>query len=193
MRAPFFILVCLLVAISGCAYSTSTEMYPFGSPMHHVFNGMQFLNMGLNEDAERELSLALSSDPLFSPAYAGKGVYWAIAGYGDISRGYLSLAKKYAKNQSENAFYLLLSMQAELSLNEEGWLKRLRADYDEVVKIEPANSLAHYWMGLGLFKSGDFEEASEKLRRVVELNGKNRKEAEGLLEEAKKNLKGAPE
>ncbi|MBN1883142.1 MAG: hypothetical protein JW885_13325 [Deltaproteobacteria bacterium] len=163
----------------------TVQTYPFGSPMHHVSNGMAFLDMGLLDDAFREFDAALEGDPVFSPAYAGKGIYWSMMGLSDVSQGYMSLAIAYAENSREEVFALVASMQRELILKDDGWFDVVTRTFDKVIEIAPDNGAAYYWMGVSLIKIGDVDGAGEKLRRAASLTGTYKNKSEQLLLELK--------
>lgn len=183
MMSAIRIAICLLVGlcIMGCANSMTVQTYPFGSPMHHVSNGMAFLDMGLLEDAFREFDAALEQEPVFSPAYAGKGIYWSMMGLADVSQGYISLAGVYAENSREEVFVLVALMQRELILREDGWFDEVTRTFDEIIEISPDNGAAYYWMGVSLIEIGDIDDACEKLKRAESLAGTYKKKSEQLL------------
>jgi len=169
------------LCIMGCAHSMTVQTYPFGSPMHHVANGMAFLDMGLMDDAFREFSAALEEDPLFSPAYAGKGIYWSMMGLPDVSQGYVFLAVAYAENSREEVFALVASMQRRLIFKDDGWFEEVARTFEEVIEIAPDNGAAYYWMGVSLVEIGDIDGAGEKLERAAGLAGAYRNKSEQLL------------
>jgi len=175
--------VSLLVGlcIAGCTHSMTVQAYPFGSPMHHVSNGMAFLDMGLLDDAFREFDAALEEDPVFSPAYAGKGIYWSMMGLTDVSQGYISLAGAYAENSREEVFALVASMQRDLILKQDGWFEEVTQTFDRIVEMSPENGAAYYWMGVSLMEIGDIDDAGEKLKRAASLTGMYRTKSEQLL------------
>jgi len=183
MMSSIRVAVSLLVGlcIAGCTHSMTVQAYPFGSPMHHVSNGMAFLDMGLLDDAFREFDAALEEDPVFSPAYAGKGIYWSMMGLTDVSQGYISLAGAYAENSREEVFALVASMQRDLILKQDGWFEEVTQTFDRIVEMSPENGAAYYWMGVSLMEIGDIDDAGEKLKRAASLTGMYRTKSEQLL------------
>ena len=177
------ILFAILPILLCCARTIDVEAYPFGSPMHHVYNGMKFLDMGFMDEAYREFSTALKAEPYLSSGFAGKGIYWSMLGVPDVSRGYILLARGNAKNPSEEAFAILSSMRVEVTIEEGDWFEVLSQNFDEMMDIDPNRSQSYYWMGLGFYKNGDTKEATEKLKRAVDIGGKYKKKAEDLLKE----------
>ena len=175
--------VSLLVGlcIMGCAHSMTVQSYPFGSPMHHVSNGMAFLDMDLLDDAFREFDAALEQDPVFSPAYAGKGIYWSMLGLTDVSQGYIHLAGAYAENTREEVFALVALMQRELIFREDGWFEEVTRTFDDIIEISPDTGAAYYWMGVSLLEIGDIDDARDKLKRSASLSGTYKKKSEQLL------------
>ncbi len=169
--------------VFGCARTIDVEAYPFGSPMHHVYNGMKFLDMRFMDEAFREFSSALEAEPYLSGGFAGKGIYWSMLGIPDVSRGYIILARKNAKNTSEEVFAILSSMRVEVTIENGDWFEVLSQNFDEIMDIDPNRSQAYYWMGLGLYKTGDTVGAVDKFTKVTELGGKYKKIAEDLLKE----------
>lgn len=167
----------------GCAHRMDVQHYPFGSPIHHAENGITFIDMGFPEDAMREFETALADNPEYSPALAGKGIYWAIEDVPDVSAGYIALAKLYAAKGSETVFTLLASMRTSLIIGGEGWLERVTADFDTIQSLSPNNDRALYWMGVSLIKAGRTEEAVKNLKKVVDLQGAYKTEAERHLRE----------
>jgi len=167
----------------GCAHRIDVQYYPFGSPMHHAQNGMEFLDMGLTQDAMREFETALADNPTFSPALAGKGIYWAIEDVPDVSDGYIELSKRYAAKGNETVFALLASMRVALIVGRDGWLDRVTADFDTIMSISPNNDRALYWMGVSYIKAGKIEEACKDLKKVIDLEGAYKRDAERYLKE----------
>lgn len=178
-----FITFILLSAVFGCASTIDVKMYTFGSPMHHVYNGIEFLDMGFMDDAFREFSSAIKAKPYLSPGFAGKGIYWSMLRLPDVSRGYIILARKNANSTSEEVFAILASMRVEVTIENGDWFEVLSQNFDEVMDIDPNRSQAYYWMGLGLYKSGDTVGAVDKLKKVVDLGGRYKKRAEDILKE----------
>jgi tetratricopeptide (TPR) repeat protein len=175
-------LILPLVA-AGCAHRIDVQHYRFGSPMHHAYNGIEFIDMGLGEDAMREFRTALVENPRFSPALAGKGIYWALAGVPDVSRGYIALAKRYAQTPDEKNFVLIASMRVALVLGGDGWFEDVTSDYEAIAAQNPNNDEALYWMGVSLLKAGDTAEAQKRLKRVVDLGGRYMRQAQRYLKE----------
>jgi tetratricopeptide (TPR) repeat protein len=186
MNERYFLTIALIAFfLSGCAHRIDVQHYPFGSPIHHAENGIAFINMGFSEDAMREFKTALNDNPQFSPALAGKGIYWAIEGVPDVSRGYIELAKLYASRDSEKVLALIASMRVSLVIGGDGWLDRVTEDFDKVISIAPNNERALFWMGVSLLKAGKTDDAVKDLKRVVELEGMYKREAERYLKEYK--------
>jgi tetratricopeptide (TPR) repeat protein len=180
----FIALIPFLCSI-GCAHRIDVQHYPFGSPMHHAENGLEFIDMGFTEDALREFDTALSDNPRFSPALAGKGIYWAMEGVPDVSEGYVALAKRYTTQNGEKIFVLLASMRVSLIIGNDGWLDEVTRDFDEITTSSPNNDRALFWMAVSLLKEGRVEEARKDLKKVVELEGKYKRKAEQYLREMK--------
>jgi len=169
------------LCIMGCANSMTVQTYAFGSPMHHVSNGMAFLEMDLLDDAFREFDAALEENPVFSPAYAGKGIFWSVMGLADVSQGYMYLACAYTENSREEVFALVASMQRELILKEDGWFEEVNRAFDQVIEISPDNGAAYYWMGVCLIEVGRIDEASEKLKHAAGIAGAYKRKSDQLL------------
>jgi tetratricopeptide (TPR) repeat protein len=186
MTERHFLTIALIVFfLSGCAHRIDVQHYPFGSPIHHAENGIAFIDMGFSEDAMREFKTALNDNPEFSPALAGKGIYWALEGMPDVSEGYIELAKRYAVKDNEKVLALVASMRVSLIIGREGWLDRVTGDYNEIMKVAPNNDRALYWMGVSLIKAGKAEEAKKDLKKVIESEGMYKREAERYLKEMK--------
>jgi tetratricopeptide (TPR) repeat protein len=167
----------------GCVHRIDVQHYPFGSPIHHAENGIAFVDMGFPEDAMREFETALADNPQFSPALAGKGIYWAIEDVPDVSEGYIELAKQYAAEGNETVLALLASMRTSLIIGRDGWLDRVTTDFDSIQSISPNNDKALFWMGVSLIKAGKTEEARKDLKKVIELEGTYKRDAERYLRE----------
>lgn len=179
------ILPIALIAIltSGCAHRIDVQHYPFGSPIHHAENGIAFIDMGFSQDAMREFEAALDDNPRFAPALAGKGIYWAMEGVTDVSEGYVELAKRYAQKGNETVLARVASMRVGLIVGHEGWLERVAADFDEITAVSPNNDRALFWMGVSLIKAGKTEEGKKDLKKVIELEGTYKRDAERYLKE----------
>ncbi|MBN2225665.1 MAG: tetratricopeptide repeat protein [Deltaproteobacteria bacterium] len=181
----FLPIALIVLFLSGCAHRIDVQHYPFGSPIHHAENGIAFIDMGFSEDAMREFKTALSDNPQFSPALAGKGIYWAIEGVPDVSKGYVELAKLYAAKDNEKVLALIASMRVSLIIADDGWLDRVTDDFSKIMSVSPNNDRALFWMGVSLIRAGNLEEAKKDLKKVVELEGMYKREAERYLKEIK--------
>lgn len=181
-----FLTIALIVFfLSGCAHRIDVQHYPFGSPIHHAENGISFIDMGFSEDAMREFKTALNDNPQFSPALAGKGIYWALEGVPDVSEGYIELANLYAAKDNEKVLVLVASMRVSLIIGDDGWLDRVTDDFSKIMSVAPNNDRALFWMGVSLIRSGRMEEARKDLKKVIELEGMYKREAERYLREMK--------
>jgi len=74
-------------------------------------------------------------------------------------------------------------MRVSLIIGDEGWFERVSEDYNRIMAISPENDRALYWMAIALMKEGDLEEASKKLKKVVELEGTYKRQAQRFLKE----------
>ncbi|MBN1574408.1 MAG: hypothetical protein JW984_14515 [Deltaproteobacteria bacterium] len=173
----------LIVLITGCAGTINVEQYPFGSPIHHVNNGIRFLDLGLNDDAFREFALAIKDNGKYSPGYAGKGIYWSIVGVPDVALGYISLSMKYAEDPRDQAFAHKSSMRVQVTLEEDGWFDKVKNSFSEIEKREGIDAQTYYWMGMALLKKGDTSGAVENFKKAAVLVGRYKKLSEQQLKE----------
>ena len=178
-----FIASSLIILIAGCAGTINVEQYPFGSPIHHVNNGIRFLDLGLNDDAFREFASALGDNKKYSPGYAGKGVYWSIVGVPDVALGYIQLSIKYAADSREEILAHKSSMRVQVSLEEGDWFDTVKNSFSEIEKRGGADSQTYYWMGMALLKTGDTPTAVEYFKKATELTGRYKKLSEQQLKE----------
>jgi tetratricopeptide (TPR) repeat protein len=178
-----FIASYLIVLIAGCVGTINVEQYPFGSPIHHVNNGIRFLDLGLNDDAFREFASAINDKEKYSPGYAGKGIYWSIVGVPDVAIGYISLSLKYAGDPREELFAHKSSMRVQVTLEEEGWLDEVKNSFSEIEKREGTDAQTYYWMGMALLKTGDTPGAAEHFKKAAESAGRYKRLSEQQLKE----------
>jgi tetratricopeptide (TPR) repeat protein len=174
-----------LIALAGCAGTINVEKYPFGSPIHHVYNGVSFLDMGLNDDAFREFTSALQDDKQYSPGYAGKGIYWAIEGVPDVALGYIKLSLKYAGDDKEKVLALNSSMRVQVTLESEDWFDTVSENFSRIEEKGEADAQTYYWMGMALLKNGDTAGAYEKFEKSTELVGRYKRLSEQQLKKIK--------
>ncbi|GEM_PF-2732777 len=178
-----FIVFTLIILSAGCAGTINVEQYPFGSPIHHVNNGVRFLDLGLNDDAFREFASALKDNKKYSPGYAGKGIYWSIVGVPDVAIGYIRLSIKYADDSREEVFAHRSSMRVQVSLEEGDWLDTVKTNFSEIEKRGGTDAQTYYWMGMALLKTGDTPTAVENFKKAAELIGRYKRLSEQQLKE----------
>jgi len=169
------------ILLIGCAGTINVEKYPFGSPIHHVNNGIRFLDMGFTDDAFREFTLAIKDDKHFSPGYAGKGIYWSMVGVPDVAQGYIHLSLKYADDTKEEIFALKSSMRVEVSIKGENWLNTVTDNFTNISKKGGVDAQTYYWMGTALLNAGDLSGAHKYFRKATELVGKYKRLSEEQL------------
>lgn len=178
-----FVAFYLIVLIAGCAGTINVEQYPFGSPIHHVNNGIRFLDLGLNDDAFREFASAIKDNDKYSPGYAGKGIYWSIVGVPDVALGYISLSLKYAEDPRDQLFAHKSSMRVQVTLEEEGWFDKVMENFSEIEKRQGTDAQSYYWMGMALLKTGDTPGAAEHFKKAAESAGRYKRLSEQQLKE----------
>jgi len=117
---------------------------------------------------------AVSADPRYAPAYVGLADCFAVLGfYGDFApSAAFEDAKKYA----------LKALEIDDSLPEaHGVLAFCILDYDwdwaaaervhlDAIRANPNSASGYHWYGISLTQIGSFTEASQSLRRAVELD-----------------------
>ncbi len=183
--ALFFSYMLLLI---GCAGTINVEKYPFGSPIHHVNNGIRFLDMGFTDDAFREFASAIKDDKHFSPGYAGKGIYWSMVGVPDVAQGYIHLSLKFADDVKEEIFALKSSMRVEINNKGENWLKTVYNNFSNIDKKGGVDAQVYYWMGTALINSGDSTGAHKYFKKATELTGRYKRLSEQQLKKIQKEV-----
>ena len=168
----------LLVACGPKPMAPEAEL---DTPMHHVKNGHKMLKTGKIDAALREFTRSKELDPKYSPAYVGLGLVHGIKG--DYENGFkqLKIAGKYAEGDEQkiavNIGYMRLYILGGEKI-EKGWLKEVESRFKYSINIDPDNPEPYYFMGIAYKMSFEFEKASSRFAKVLEINKGFVKEAD---------------
>jgi Tfp pilus assembly protein PilF len=193
LRDGFFVMVCTLLFLAGCAQEHMTLQSVLDTPGHHASNGFQFLERGHVEDADREFQAALQLDNSFSQAHCGLALIAGIRG--DFPQAFrsLDLAKKYAKNGEDRATVSVGEMRLYTMQKKTGWLARVKSSFEDAVKSEPDWPEAWYYLGTAYKQAYRFHGAEEAFNKVTNLYSRLAWQARRELRGIRKIIRAMPE
>jgi len=164
--------VCLFFLLA-CGPKPVAPKAELDTPEHHVITGNKLLKAGKIDKAFKEFNRAKMLDPVYSPAYVGLGLVCGLKD--DFKKGfaYMDKAEDYAKEQKQiasvNIGYMRLYIMGKEKVDKH-WLNEVEDYYEDVTKLEPDCSEAHFYMGLAYKMSYNFQKAARQFTKVLELD-----------------------
>jgi hypothetical protein len=165
-----FMLFAAVMLIASCGPKARVATSQLDTPEHHTYTGLKFLGEGNYADAQREFELAIQLDAKYSKGYTGIGLVKIYTGDFNAAMDYLKKGWSKATTDEDRIFvYVSRIRYYTQSKIEKKWLKLAKNEFDAVMKLDPKNAAAHYFMGLA-YKAGlDFNQAGQMFTKVLEL------------------------
>ena len=172
----FFTAVMLIVS---CGPKDRIQTSQLDTSEHHTYTGLKFLGEENYADAQREFELAIQLDAKYSKGYTGIGLVKIYTGDFNAAMDYLKKGWSKATTDEDRIFvYVSRIRYYTQSKIEKKWLKLAKNEFDAVMKLDPKNAAAYYFMGLA-YKAGlDFNQAGQMFTKVLELKAEYVAEAD---------------
>lgn len=191
--ATVLTVIVMAVALLGCPKPEIRD--PEGqmdTPEHHVTVAERFVAKGDWKAAHREYQLALSLDPKHVPALIGEMLYFAQAGDSANTEKMRKAAFVNAKSSDERFEYYVGMIRYEGFMGGKKWLKRAEDNFESARKIKDTDDKLYYYMGGAYKKSLMFSQAESMYRKVIDMNGKFREEADNEWKLVQKIVRARP-
>jgi len=174
-----FMLFAAVMLIASCGPKARVATSQLDTPEHHTYTGLKFLGEGNYADAQREFELAIQLDAKYSKGYTGIGLVKIYTGDFNAAMDYLKKGWSKATTDEDRIFvYVSRIRYYTQSKIEKKWLKLAKNEFDAVMKLDPKNAAAYYFMGLA-YKAGlDFNQAGQMFTKVLELKAEYVAEAD---------------
>lgn len=189
------LVLAMAVLILGCPKQEIRK--PQGemdNPLHHVRTGDRLLGDENDVDgALREYNLALQLDPKYSTAHGGVAVCMAMKGDADKAKSHLAKANKYAKDDSTKVLYRVAGIRVYTALKSKNWLRSAEKHHAEALRLNKNSEEAHFYMGNANLAAYKFGSARDEYRKVVNLKGKLKFNADKKWALCDKIERAAPE
>lgn len=192
MHQSLLPVLCVLLFFGGCAGRHTTLQSFLDTPSHHTSNGFSFLNRGRMIDAEREFQAALRLDHSFSQAHCGLGLIAGIKGNYPLAFQAMALARNYAKTNEDRAMFAVGEMRLYTMKKGQGWLKRVKASFQEATKSVAESPEAYFYLGIAFEQAYRFKDAEKAFEKVTTLNSRLFWQAGRALRLVKKIIRAAP-
>ena len=165
-----FMFFAAVMLIASCGPKARIATSQLDTPEHHTYTGLKFLGEGNYADAQREFELAIQLDAKYSKGYTGIGLVKIYTGDFNAAMDYLKKGWSKATTDEDRIFvYVSRIRYYTQSKIEKKWLKLAKNEFDAVMKLDPKNAAAYYFMGLA-YKAGlDFNQAGQMFTKVLEL------------------------
>ena len=185
----FVFLVLILAFVVSCAKKPKPVPISIeDNPAHHYLQGMEAIERGDVNEADRRFERALYLDSSYSPALAGKALVMAIeAGKQaekehqkiDLEKAikYLDKSEDKTEGDAEEFIYHVTAIRVYTQAHPKKWLKKAKGHYEDALDLKKVNevnlpyyqtrSAAHYFMGVAYYKAYEFRKAEETLAKVL--------------------------
>lgn len=182
------LLVVTLVFVISCAKPKPVPISIEDNPAHHYLQGMEAIERGDIEEADRRFERALYLDKDYSPALAGKALVMAIKAGKEAEKEhqkidmeksikYLDKSEDKAEGDTEKFIYHVTGIRVYTEGHPKKWLKKAKNHYEDALDLKKvdegkliyyqARSAAHYFMGVAYYKAYEFRKAEETLAKVL--------------------------
>jgi len=185
----FLIILAIFIAVSmmACGAKKKKPTVKIEPPDIYTDGGMQLLERGRYEEADREFAWALKRNPKNARAAIGMGLAKIYQGDFDAASESLKAGCKYAKSNDEKLLCKVARIRIyTLNKQDKRWFLESKNAFAEAVKIDPQSSDAFYYMGLAYRDSLNFDEAGKMFGEVITINDTHVKEAQQELEQVQK-------
>lgn len=174
----------IAVTMMACGAKKKKPTVRIEPPDIYTDGGMQLLEQGRYEEADREFTWSLERNPKNARASIGMGLAKIYEGDSEAALDFLNKGCKYAKNDKERLFCKISRIRIyTLNKQDKKWFLETREAFSEAVKIDPQSSDAYYYMGLACRDSLNFDDAGKMFREVIAMNDTHVKDAERELEQ----------
>ena len=207
-----FIILGLVVA---CAKPKPKPVSLEDTPEHHYLQGMELVEEGKIDQAEKRFDRAIYLDRDYARAYAGKALVYAIrAGMQkdrehaavDVERAleFLKKAKKKAKKDTDKFSVYVTAIRVYTEAHPSGWLDEAKEYYGDAMDLDKVDeagliyyqtkAAAPYFMGVAYYRAYAFRSAENMLAKVLSMKpGKWHDKADKLYKKVQKIVRAAAE
>ena len=178
MKRPSSMAICLTLTASlficlfliGCAPRPRQPETIFGSPEHHVNNGLKLMKKERVDDAQREFERALQLDPEYSPAHRGMGFVFGMKK--DFGPAFESMrrAGRHAKKIEDKAMVHVGFIRLNTMKKDKGWLGEAERSFSLARSALKDLPDAYYYMGIAYKYGYQFVKSEKTFGKVLEIN-----------------------
>jgi tetratricopeptide (TPR) repeat protein len=162
------------------------------TPEHHYLAGNSLLDKGDLDGAMAEFERAKGLDPKYAPAYVGIGLVQGEKGTFDQAFAAMGLAKGYASSDAEKVLYNTGMIRLYTKSQQEDWLKKAQGHFKKASGIDSMDPAPCYYMGLAYKKAGEYGNASDLFKKVIDLNKGYREQADTEWEKVQNIVRAQP-
>ena len=188
----YFICLLAMCIIVDCVPKTALKQSESDTPEHHYLNGSSFLRKGDLDGAMAEFERAKSIGPEYTPAYVGIGLVQGEKGSFDQAFTTMDHAKDYIESDADKVLYHTGMIRLYTKSQHEDWLKKAQGHFKKAVGIDGMDPAPSYYMGLAYKKAGEFGNASDLFKKVIETNKGYREQADTEWEKVQNIIRAQP-
>ncbi|WP_456325468.1 S-layer homology domain-containing protein [Desulfonauticus submarinus] len=197
-RMVFFSLVGVLLILGACAQKGRAPQGVMDNPEHHFEQGLNYLDQEKFDLAREEFDQALSLDPEYGPALAGKGYLLVIKGDDDGFK-LIKKGERKAKGKEEKINSLCLEIRGYIAFRK---LKKLSASkliskakevFEKAKLVDSKNPVIYFYMGEAYLYGLDFPNAEKMYAQVKALGKGYEDKADERWQLVQKANRAAPE
>ncbi|WP_419660575.1 tetratricopeptide repeat protein [Desulfosarcina variabilis str. Montpellier] len=188
LKCVSVIFVVLLLA--SCAHKPVERESELDNPAHHYLRGMELIDEGQLDQAALRFERALTLEPSYPPALAGKALVTAMTvdSQADDQHGAVALgqalelieeAEDEADGDSQEFCVHVTAIRVYTYGKPKKWLNSAQNAYDAATSLKKVNvaelpyyrglEAADYFMGIAAYKAFQFRDAEDLLARVTEV------------------------
>lgn len=198
----------MLLWTAGCSGEKPRQAAgKLDTPDHHVLRGMDAIDNGDYDAAEREFKLALSLDKDYGPAYVGQGIVMAQRSTqpglkpderekrAEQAESLAERGRKLAKTDDDKrAGYVGLIRVYQTSKYPKDWPDEAQSAYKSAVKLDERNldPDPHFFYARACRDAFDMQCASDMYRKVLGMNRGRTQQADSELAVVQKILRAEP-
>jgi len=188
-----FAVAVITAAIIGCPKPEIRDQQgQMDTPQHHVEMGDRFAHKGDWKAAHREYGLALGLDPKYMPAQIREAVYYAQAGDAKNADEMQSKAWDNAGSKDLKFEYWVYMIQYHRFMGGDKWIKRCEEDFKKAEELKAGDERTFFFMGLAYKDAMMFSQSEGMFKKVIEINGKLREDANAEWQFVQKIVRARP-